>query len=199
MGRRSDARERITAAAAALFHESGYHAVGVSEICARAGLQKGSFYHFFESKRRLALAVVDAHASAVGKELAGLENGAGPALGRLREFFESIHRRQVDECACGARVLGCPLGNLALELATYDEELRQALLNGLVRQVTALERLLRQAVAEGELSAAVDPAAAARALVALLEGQLLFAKLRNDAAPLADLAPAIDRILGLSA
>jgi TetR/AcrR family transcriptional regulator, transcriptional repressor for nem operon len=33
----------------------------VAEICQAAGVPKESFYHFFESKEALALAVIDAH------------------------------------------------------------------------------------------------------------------------------------------
>ena len=59
MGRHSDARERLIEAAGELWHTRSYADVGVSEICDHAGVQKGSFYHFFSSKRDLALAVID--------------------------------------------------------------------------------------------------------------------------------------------
>lgn len=59
MGRTSDARERILEAAIELIYARSYSAVGVQAICERAGVQKGSFYHFFPSKRELTLAAVD--------------------------------------------------------------------------------------------------------------------------------------------
>ena len=59
MGRTSDARERLIEAAGDLWHRRSYTDVGVGEICAEAGVQKGSFYHFFPSKQDLALAVID--------------------------------------------------------------------------------------------------------------------------------------------
>jgi TetR/AcrR family transcriptional repressor of nem operon len=186
-------------AAGQLFHERGYHAVGVSEICSRAEVQKGSFYHVFASKQKLALAVIQRYLETAGEAAAIGLAGEGSPLDRLERYFASLHERQVGQCADGARVLGCPLGNLALELATWDEELREALRRGFDRQVADLELVLREARRAGEIEADVDIGAAARALVALLEGHLLFAKLSNDAAPLADLAPAARRVLGLSA
>jgi TetR/AcrR family transcriptional repressor of nem operon len=45
-------RERLVRTAARLFLASSYQTVGVNEICAEAKVQKGSFYHFFPSKRR---------------------------------------------------------------------------------------------------------------------------------------------------
>ena len=59
MGRTSDARERLVESCQALMHEKGYTAVGVGEVCSRAGVNKGSFYHFFPSKQDLALTVID--------------------------------------------------------------------------------------------------------------------------------------------
>ena len=58
MGRRSDARPRIIATSKKLFHERGYQAVGVSELCGASDVNKGSFYHFFPSKRHLLIQVL---------------------------------------------------------------------------------------------------------------------------------------------
>ncbi|MEV5543961.1 helix-turn-helix domain-containing protein [Saccharopolyspora shandongensis] len=48
-------------AAQELIELRGYSALGVAEICKAAGVPKGSFYYFFESKETLALAVLDDH------------------------------------------------------------------------------------------------------------------------------------------
>ncbi|MBW8705889.1 HTH-type transcriptional repressor NemR [Streptomyces sp. MBT84] len=61
MGRTSDAKERILTAAQSLIEQRGYSALGVAEICKAAGVPKGSFYYFFDSKEELALAVLDEH------------------------------------------------------------------------------------------------------------------------------------------
>lgn len=61
MGRTSDAREKIITAAQSLIELRGYSALGVAEICKSAGVPKGSFYYFFESKEALALTVLDEH------------------------------------------------------------------------------------------------------------------------------------------
>ncbi len=61
MGRTSDARNKILDAARVLVEQRGYTALGVGEICSTAGVPKGSFYYFFESKQALALTVIDEH------------------------------------------------------------------------------------------------------------------------------------------
>ena len=196
MGRPSTAREALIEAAAGLFHERGYHAVGVSEICSRAGVQKGSFYHFFESKRALGLAVVEAYTQGLAEHVRQLGSGAGGPLERLVSFLEGVHRTHEDECAKGTVMLGCPLGNLALEMATHDEAMRDALRAGLRLQIDSFEELVRSARDRGEVAETIDPRSTARDLVALIEGQLLLAKLHNDAAPLAGLPEAALRLVG---
>ena len=55
----TDTRSRILDTAREMFHGRSYADVGIQEICDGARVQKGSFYHFFPSKRDLALAVID--------------------------------------------------------------------------------------------------------------------------------------------
>ena len=59
MGRDSDAKERILESARGLIYARSYADVGVQEICNQAKVKKGSFYHFFPSKRDLTLAVLE--------------------------------------------------------------------------------------------------------------------------------------------
>ncbi len=50
---------QIMAAAIHLFSNSGYEAASVADICARAEISKGAFYHHFPSKQTLFLAIVE--------------------------------------------------------------------------------------------------------------------------------------------
>src|SRR5918912_2787057 len=60
MRRLNDARARLIASAIELIYARSYGAVSVDDLCAHAGVHKGSFYHFFPSKRDLLLAALDA-------------------------------------------------------------------------------------------------------------------------------------------
>ena len=42
-----------------LFSSRGYNASSVDDICKDAGISKGAFYHHFESKQMLFLALLD--------------------------------------------------------------------------------------------------------------------------------------------
>ena len=60
MGKRDLTRQKIVRSARRLFNRHGFDAVSIDEVMADAGLTRGSFYSYFESKGDLyAEAVVD--------------------------------------------------------------------------------------------------------------------------------------------
>jgi AcrR family transcriptional regulator len=58
-------RERVLAAARALFAERGVRAVTMSEVARKAGVAKGTVFHRFGDRAGLALALVDEHERAL--------------------------------------------------------------------------------------------------------------------------------------
>jgi AcrR family transcriptional regulator len=52
-------RERLLEAAAPLFYERGFHAIGIDNIIDGVGVTKTTFYNHFESKDALIVAVLD--------------------------------------------------------------------------------------------------------------------------------------------
>ncbi|GAA3537288.1 TetR/AcrR family transcriptional regulator [Streptomyces osmaniensis] len=179
MGRTSDAKQKILGAARSLIEGRGYSALGVAEICKAAGVPKGSFYYFFESKESLALAVVDEHWTAQRRDWARVLEGDGEPLQRLRGLFEETQagQRAVQE-GCGT-VSGCLFGNLTLELSNQTEAVRRRLQEIFDAQVDMVETVVKEARERGDV-AVVDTREAARAVVAQLEGQVMFAKLYNS-------------------
>src|SRR5512143_3842467 len=50
---RHDRREQVLQCAQRVFSRKGYHAAGVADIIAEAGVARGTFYLYFESKRAI--------------------------------------------------------------------------------------------------------------------------------------------------
>ncbi|MBM9504232.1 TetR/AcrR family transcriptional regulator [Actinacidiphila acididurans] len=179
MGRTSNAREKILGAARSLMAQRGYSALGTAEICKAAGVPKGSFYYFFESKEALGLAVLDEHWAMQRKDWERVLTGDGAPLDRLRLLFEETEAGQrAGQESCGT-VLGCMFGNLSLELSNHTEVIRGRLQEIFDAQVDMVQEVVAQARQRAEITAE-DTRDAARAVVAQLEGQVLFAKLYND-------------------
>jgi TetR/AcrR family transcriptional repressor of nem operon len=179
VGRTSDARAKILASGQSLIELRGYSALGVAEICQAAGVPKGSFYYFFESKQALALAVIDEHWAAQRRDWDRvLHSDAGP-LQRLRQLFaETEASLRAGQQSCGT-VSGCMFGNLTLELSNQTETIRERLQQIFDAQVEMVERVIVEAVERGDVAVG-DTRKAAASVVAQLEGQVLFAKLYND-------------------
>ncbi|MEU4232676.1 TetR/AcrR family transcriptional regulator [Nonomuraea sp. NPDC026600] len=179
MGRTSDAKERILSAAQTLIELRGYSALGVAEICKAAGVPKGSFYYFFDSKEELALAVIDEHWAGQRSGWNRILGNDDPPLQRLRQLFEATEADQrAGQQSCGT-VSGCLFGNLTLEMSNQTEALRERLQQIFEAQVGMVEKVITEARERGEVTAA-DTHEAARSVVAQLEGQVLFAKLYNN-------------------
>jgi TetR/AcrR family transcriptional repressor of nem operon len=179
MGRTSDARQKILAAAQQLIELRGYSALGVAEICKAAGVPKGSFYYFFESKEALALAVIDEHWSIQLRDWTTILRGDAEPLQRLRQLFEAtIATQRAGQQNCGT-VAGCMFGNLTLELSNQTEPIRAHLQTIFEAQVDMVRSVIDEARERGEV-AVPDTDLAARSVVAQLEGQVMFAKLYNN-------------------
>src|ERR1700710_1652443 len=109
MGRTSDAKERLLKAALDLIWERSYGVVTIDAICEKAGVKKGSFYYFFDSKSDLAAAALDENWLTNGKDLwDGLFSASLPPLDRIRNFMQSVYDGQAKLQAEHGRVLGCP-------------------------------------------------------------------------------------------
>lgn len=189
-----DTRQRIIDAAQTLIYGSSYTEVGVAAICDHAGVQKGSFYHFFPSKRDLTLAVLDAYFLNAKEQLLDRAFTAElPPLARLDTLVTLTLEMQQQLQQQTGHVLGCPFGNLATELSTQDEPIRAAVVRIMRRLQVLLTQTLEEAVAQGELSD-IDTAATAQAMLAYLEGVLMLAKTENDTDVIRRLLPALRHI-----
>jgi len=179
MGRPSDARERILSAGTALLGRGAYSSISVADICTAAGVPKGSFYYFFESKQAFALAVIARHWVAQKAQWAAALGGEGTPLERLHRLFdETTETQRVAQRDLGA-VTGCLFGNLALELSAHDPVIKLELQRVFDEQATMVESVVQESI-DADESAPQSAAGAARAIIAQLEGTVLFAKLLDD-------------------
>jgi len=175
-----DTRQRIISAAQELIYARSYNKAGVQEICDHARVKKGSFYHFFPSKRDLALAVLDQSQTYMCDEIINKAfHDDIPPLARIERFFNTLFAFHKQAQENTGSVYGCPFGNLGSEMSTQDEDIRNKVDSILKASEKPFEKALTEAVERGDLQA-VDTAATATAIFAYTEGIMLYAKTRND-------------------
>lgn len=179
-GRPSDARRRLVRAAMTLIFSHSYASASVDQLCRQADVGKSSFYHFFESKHDLALATLDHYWERFKERtLAPAFAGEVPPLERIVRLFDLSYAWQSKVRDASGHLVGCFVGNMTLEMSTQDDAIRAKVEDILCEWAGYFERALRDAMAAGAIPPA-DPALAAQALLAYLEGVLLLAKGRND-------------------
>jgi AcrR family transcriptional regulator len=89
-------RDRLIAAAAALFNRAGYHGTDSNHIARAAGYSTGSFYKHFKDKREIFLAAYETWVSSEWKEVAAVlsEGGSNRDIARrLVKLSVEFHTR----------------------------------------------------------------------------------------------------------
>ena len=69
---------------------SSYGSVSVDDICAKAGVNKGSFYYFFKSKSDLAVAAFERHWEMKRSLMDKVFSPQTPPLERLDQYIQVI-------------------------------------------------------------------------------------------------------------
>src|SRR5689334_7223583 len=196
MGRVSDAKERLMKAVGELIWTGSYGSTTIDQICERAGVKKGSFYYFFDSKADLAVAAVDEEWQRRRPDLDSIFSPTNPPLERLRRYCEFGYRFQTeirDKCGC---VLGCPLFSLGSEVSTQENRLQKKIQEMLEYKRKYLESAIRDAHAAGLIDAP-DPAAKSRILFAYYQGLQTQARIQNNLEVLKDAIPGTFELLGV--
>ena len=159
----------------------GFNAAGLSDILNTAGVPKGSFYYYFESKEDFGLAIIEDFASKYQEDLeAILGNQQVSPLTRLNNYFEKgIAEMEASQCENG-----CLIGNLAQELSAQSEVFRDRLNQILTSWEACFSHCINAAFDAGELTHQLDAEAIARFILSGWQGAMLRAKVERSTEPL---------------
>ncbi len=196
MPRVSHAKEKLTEAALGLIWTSGYAATSVDDICAKAEVKKGSFYHFFKSKAELEIAALEENWQRSRQVWNDLFSPAVPPLQRLEDYFQFVVKRQGQLTEEYGSVLGCPLCSVGSEVGSREVGIRDKTLEIMERYVKYFESAIRDADAQG-LIVAPDAKAKATALYSYFQGVMAQARIANSLEPLRELKSGAWALLGV--
>lgn len=118
-----DTRDRLMTATAELFRRQGYNGTSLKQVTEAAGAPIGSLYHFFPGgKDDLAEAVIGSSGQAY-QELFELIADAAPSMvTAVTDFFDAAAVVLEETGYLDA----CPIGTVALEVASTNDRLRAA-------------------------------------------------------------------------
>ncbi len=173
----SHAREKILDAAQRLMLTKGYTATTVDEICREAGLTKGSFFHYFESKEDLGKTTLDRFASNMFSMMKAAEfNGKEDPLARTFGFLDFMLGMVRDPMIPKS----CLIGNFSQELSETHPEIRSLCASYFAQWTDALKKDLDEAKTKHAPRVSFDTQGLANHFIATLEGSLILAKANQN-------------------
>ena len=198
MGRVSDAKERLMRSLTELIWTGSYGSTTIDQICERAGVKKGSFYYFFDSKAALAEEAMRTDWEEFRGNFDRLFSPSLPPLERIHRYCEFEYEEQAKIKREHGHVLGCPLCTLGAEISTLETNLRKMVDEIMDQCRRYFETAIRDAHAAG-LIVAPDAFTKSKLIYAYVEGLLTQARIRDDLNLLKDMERGILDSLGVSA
>lgn len=179
---RHDSRTRLLDAALNVFRAKGYTATRVEDVCAAAGLTKGSFFHHFRTKDELAIAATGRWTDVTGEifRTADYNKPADPLdrlLGYL-DFRKQLLRGSLAEYTC-------LLGTLIQEIYDTNPPIRIACEASIASHVAMLAPDIEAAKRLYAPQAKWSAEELALHIQAVIQGSFIIAKARYGSDPAA--------------
>jgi TetR/AcrR family transcriptional regulator, transcriptional repressor for nem operon len=170
---------KLLDAAMKLMVSKGFKATTVDEICAEAGVTKGSFFHYFDGKEDLTKATAKHFHECQQRMFDGAEfRSVGDPLDRVfgrLDFLASIARNpQMPK--------SCLVGNLAQEVSGTHEDIRCVCEGIFDSSVEDFKRDLSAAKLKHAPAAEFSPESVARLYIALVQGSMVLVKVSRNPA-----------------
>jgi TetR/AcrR family transcriptional repressor of nem operon len=191
---RHESKTKLLDAALHVIRAKGYSATRIEDICAAAGLTKGSFFHHFDSKEALALAAADywmegtsalfasarfhAPADPVDRLLAYVDFRKALLLGDLPDFT-------------------CLVGTMVQEVYDTHPALREACNRSIGEHAATLEPDIEAAMRQHGIRSDWTAESLALYMQAAIQGAFILAKAKHSRAVAAECIDHLRRYLEL--
>jgi TetR/AcrR family transcriptional regulator, transcriptional repressor for nem operon len=148
-------RQHLIQVGLGMLHSLGYTATGVNQVLEAAKVPKGSFYHHFTTKDEFVLEVIKRYAA--GEQERWERLLGDPTLSplkKLRRYFKDLIATYGVR---GGPIAGCLLGNMSLEVARQNPEVRKLLIQAFDAWQNALAKTVQEAIEKQELAKTLKP------------------------------------------
>jgi len=176
--RMAPARQKLLDAAMAVIREKGYVATTVDELCARAGVAKGSFFHHFPDKEALAVAAANYWSEMTGALFASAPYHAHKdpldrVLGYI-DFRRALLQGEVPDFTC-------VVGTMVQEVYVTNPAIRDACDASISGHAEKVEADIAEAMKERGIRTNWTAKSLALHTQAVLQGAFILAKAKGGA------------------
>ena len=169
-----DLREKLVEAMAELMWERGYSATSPRAVRELSGVNQGSMYHYFPTKRDLGLAALDYNCRVQLDSWKAALKGLEDPLEILSAYL-TLPRDPLK---------GCRVGRMAQDKAVVaNDGLHEPVAEAFARLREMLVVVIGAARSQGRLPAGLEPDHLARTMVAVVQGGYVLAMAEQDRAP----------------
>lgn len=192
-------KEKLMDTAISLIWQSNYANVGVAEICKQAGVTKGSFYHYFETKADLFYEASMFYWDSMRYKLDAAFSPSISPLEQLENLITLVLEKQIDNAAkSDSPVCGCPFFTSAGQAGSGEEKVRYAAQVLCDRVLKYNISLIHRLQTDGILNHTSEPEQLARILYQYIQGLLLYGRVNQSLDAIkTDLRVGLYRILDL--
>jgi TetR/AcrR family transcriptional repressor of nem operon len=188
------ARQKLLDAAVLVIRSKGYAATTVEDLCAKAGVAKGSFFHHFKDKEALATAAAEYWSETTGAffEAAPYHRHVDPldrVLGYI-DFRAAILQGSVAEFTC-------LVGTMVQEIHDTHPQIRTACEASISAHAAKIEADIEAAMERHRIRADWSARSLALHTQAVLQGAFILAKAKGDAAVAAESVAHLRRYIEL--
>lgn len=115
---REEVRQKIIQSALQLFNRHGFTAASIDEIMAGAGMTRGGFYSYFQSKSELYAEAISCFVTEKREVIAASDKASDRAITLLRDYLSRQHFENLET--------SCPLIGLPNDVSRTDQSVREA-------------------------------------------------------------------------
>jgi len=161
--------EQVLTSAMEAFWRKGYEATSLVDLTDSTGLNKASLYRVFGDKHQLFMAALKNYSDIEFRETTAVISDSASPLTNLRAVVQKV-------CEDAGSDKGCLMINSMVETAPHDAEVKQLLQEFGTHRLQAVQGMIAQAQAAGEIRPELDPHKLAVSLMIAFAGSAAMIK-----------------------
>ncbi len=170
-------KSKLLEASLSLMLVKGYHATTVDEICASAGVTKGSFFHYFKSKEEVGKGAIDLFEKLQSAMIdsAALDRYDDPLtkLNKYLDFFIELAKNPESPRSCLTSIM-------TQEMSDMSEEFRALCEDKFLSNAKPLKDILDEVISILPTTIHVDSQQLSEYFLSVYQGSLILAQAKGN-------------------